>query len=219
MSHNYTYLELVNAVLVRLREDTVTTVQGTDDVVVSLVKEFVNDAKRAVEDAHTWSALEKEWEVSTTIGNDKLVLTDSHKSPIIDYIYDSNGQKLRLINKEALRRKAAMSDGNGSPVYYIVDGTESNGDLRLRLWPAPKEVKAYTAFGYERTSPLSLDSDILSVPAAPVIYLAEALAARERGEVGGLASSELLLLAKQYLGDAIAMDATNSDMDNNWYTV
>lgn len=219
MSHNYTYLELVNAVLVRLREDTVTTVQGTDDVVVSLVKEFINDAKRTVEDAHTWSALEKEWEVSTTIGNDKLVLTDSHKSPIIDYIYDSNGQKLRLINKEALRRKAAMSDGNGSPVYYIVDGTESNGDTRLRIWPAPDSVKTYTAYGYERTPNLKEDSDMLAVPAAPVIYLAEALAARERGEIGGLASSELMQVAKQYLGDAIAMDATNSDMDNNWYTV
>lgn len=219
MSHNYTYLELVNAVLVRLREDTVATVQGADDVVVSLVKEFVNDAKRTVEDAHTWSALEKEWEVSTVIDNDKLVLTDSHKSPIIDYIYDDRGMKLKLSNKESLRRKAAMSSQSGTPTHYIVDGTESNGDLRLRLWPAPKEVKTYTAYGYERTAPLSLDSDMLAVPEAPVIYLAEALAARERGEVGGLASSELLMLAKQYLGDAIAMDATNNDMDNNWYTV
>lgn len=219
MSHNYTYLELVNAVLVRLREDTVATVQGADDVVVSLVKEFVNDAKRTVEDAHTWSALEKEWEVSTVIDNDKLVLTDSHKSPIIDYIYDDRGMKLKLSNKESLRRKAAMSSQSGTPTHYIVDGTESNGDLRLRLWPAPKEVKTYTAYGYERTAPLSLDSDMLAVPEAPVIYLAEALAARERGEVGGLASSELLMLAKSYLGDAIAMDGTNNDMDNNWYTV
>jgi hypothetical protein len=219
MSHNYTYLELVNAVLVRLREDTVATVQGTDDVVVSLVKEFVNDAKRTVEDAHTWSALSKEWEVSTTIGNDKLVLTDSHKSPIIDYIYDDRGMKLTLSNKESLRRKAAMSGEAGTPTHYIVDGTEANGDTRLRIWPAPKAVSTYTAYGYERTAPLSLDSDMLAVPAAPVIYLAEALAARERGEIGGLASSELLMLAKQYLSDAIAMDATNNDMDNNWYTV
>lgn len=219
MSHNYTYLELVNAVLVRLREDGVSTVQGTDDVVVSMVKEFINDAKRTVEDAHTWSALSKEWEISTTIDNDKLVLTDSHKSPIIDYIYDARGQKLRLSNKESLRRKAAMSTQSGTPTHYIVDGTEPNGDLRLRIWPAPKAVTTYMAYGYERTSPLSLDSDILAVPAAPVIYLAEALAARERGEIGGLASSELMAVAKQYLSDAIAMDATNSDLDNNWYTV
>lgn len=219
MSDNYNYLGLVNAVLIRLREDTVTTVAGSDDVVVNLVKAFVNDAKRTVEEAHAWSALETEWTVSSAIGNDKLVLTDSHKNAIISYVYDSEGNKLKLSNKEELRRKAAMSTNTGTPTHYIVDGKEANGDVRLRVWPAPKEVKTYVAYGYQRSPLLENDTDLLMIPSAPVIYLAEALAARERGEVGGQSAGELMSLAKNYLSDAIAIDATNSDMDNIWYTV
>ena len=219
MSDN-TYLGLVNAVLVRLREDTVTTVNSTDDVVVELVKAFVNDAKRVVEDSHTWSSLQTEWNVSTTIGNDRLVLTNSRKSPIIDYILDSSGNYLTLQPKEYLRRKSAQSGSTtGTPTDYIVDGVETNGDLRLRIWPAPAEVKSYTVYGFHRSGELVNDTDVCVVPTKPVIYLAEAFAARERGEVGGQSSGELMNIAQQYLRDSIAMDAVNSDPDNIWYTV
>jgi hypothetical protein len=46
-----TYLQLVNKVLTRLREDTVSTV--SQNTYSALVGEFVNDAKRLVEDAWT----------------------------------------------------------------------------------------------------------------------------------------------------------------------
>jgi hypothetical protein len=44
-----TYLELVNDVLVRLRETTVSSVSETS--YSSLIGKFVNDAKRQIEDA------------------------------------------------------------------------------------------------------------------------------------------------------------------------
>jgi hypothetical protein len=50
-----TYLELVNKVLTRLREDTVTTVDYND--YSTLIGEFVNDAKKEVESAWLWSCL------------------------------------------------------------------------------------------------------------------------------------------------------------------
>ena len=56
-----TYLQLVNEVLKRLREDTVTNVVSNDDVVADMVVSLVNDAKRTVEDAHTWNVLNYEW--------------------------------------------------------------------------------------------------------------------------------------------------------------
>lgn len=214
-----TYLELVNAVLVRLREDTITSVSGSDDVVVNLVKEFVNDAKKVVEESHAWTALSTEWEQSSTIGDEYLVLTDSARHVIIDYIYDSEGNKLKLSDKESLRRKALQLSTNNTPTKYIVDGKDSVGDLRLRVCPTPKEVKTYTIFGYQSTPALSEDTDRLVVPSQPVIYTAQALAARERGEVGGQSPSELMAIAKQSLSDAIATDSTNSDLNNIWYSV
>ena len=50
-----TYLQLVNSVLRRLREDEVTTVAQTS--YSKLIGEFVNDAKRTVEDSYDWTAL------------------------------------------------------------------------------------------------------------------------------------------------------------------
>lgn len=212
-----TYLELVNAVLTRLREDTVTTVAGTDDVVVGLVKEFVNDAVEKVQQAHTWSALATEWDF--TASSENVVLTNSSRSAIIDYIYDDNGVKLRQQNRQELRRRAAGNTTSGTPQYYIVDGKDASGNLKLRLWPAPSTPTNYTAYGYQLQPRLTNDTDKLLVPHTPVIYGAHAMAAQERGEVGGQTVGELLVVAERFLSDAIALDSTNTDMDNIWYQV
>jgi hypothetical protein len=58
-----TYLQLVNSVLRRLREDEVDTV-GQNSY-SRLIGEFVNDAKRTVEDAWAWSALRSTLTVTT----------------------------------------------------------------------------------------------------------------------------------------------------------
>jgi hypothetical protein len=50
-----TYLELVNDILVRMREPEVSTVQ--ENTLSKLIGKLVNDAKRQVEDAYKWSAL------------------------------------------------------------------------------------------------------------------------------------------------------------------
>lgn len=215
-----TYLDLVNAVLTRLREDSVTTVAGSDDVVVQLVKDFVNDAKEIIENAHTWSGLSSEWTFDTSTSSDKVVLTGSSRSVILDEIFDANGNELRQIPKAELRSRALRTSGEkNTPQYYCVDGKESNGDVRLHLWPAPKAVETFTVYGYQNTADLSMDTDILFVPSRPVIYMAQGMAARERGEVGAQSPQELMQLAQSYLSNEIAKDATNSDTDNIWTSV
>ena len=59
-----TYLQLVNSVLRRLREDEVTTVG--QNAYSKLIGEFVNDAKRTVEDAYDWTALRTTITVTTS---------------------------------------------------------------------------------------------------------------------------------------------------------
>ncbi len=58
-----TFLELVNDVLIRLREPTVTTV--TLNSYSTLIGRFVNDAKRQIEDAFSWNVLGQTVTVST----------------------------------------------------------------------------------------------------------------------------------------------------------
>ena len=214
-----TYLELVNGVLSRMREDVVTTVQGTDDVVVQLVKSFVNDAKRTVENSHTWNSLSVEWSFDTVVGQDKYTLTGTSRSCIIEYIYDDAGNPLRITNRAHLRSKALSGAALNTSRYYILDGEDANGNVNIRVWPAPEKATTYHAFGFQPTADLSNDTDKLKVPAMPVLYLAQALAARERGEVGGQTPQELVLLAERTLRDEIGKDAVNSEPENIWIPV
>jgi hypothetical protein len=55
---------------------------------------------------------------------------------------------------------------------------------------------------------LSADADVLLVPSEPVIFLAYAKALAERGEDGGMASSEAYALFKSSLADAVALEQT-----------
>lgn len=226
MSNSKTYLDLVNAVLVRLREDTIPTVNGNDDVVVGLVKEFINDAKKTVESAHTWSALQHEWSVDMGVQpSAEGILTGSQGDVIIDYVMDSEGRMLankplKFINQRVIHNAPTTTL---TPQYWAVSGKQVNNyQLQTKIkfdCLVDATQNAVTAYGYQPQADLADDFDVLLVPAKPVIYLAEALAARERGEVGGQSAGELMILAKSYISDSIAMDSTNSDLDNIWTTV
>ena len=62
----------------------------------------------------------------------------------------------------------------------------------------------------KRQADLSTDTDALLVPAMPVVHLAVALLARERGETGGTSTAEYFAIADKFLSDAIAIDAANT---------
>lgn len=84
-----TYLQLVNSVLRRLREDEVTTV--AQNSYSKLIGEFVNDSKRTVEDAYDWTALRTTLTVSTTTDTFNYVLTGSqNRMKILDVINDTS---------------------------------------------------------------------------------------------------------------------------------
>lgn len=214
-----TYLDIVNAVLVRLREDSVVTVESTDDPVVDLVKAYVNDAKRTVESAHTWSSLSSEWTFATVDGTDTYTINGGEHLDVIDVIYRADGQELKPMQIQELRKRALRDTGKkNTPEYYAVSGRSAD-DYSVRVHPKPDASHQYYVYGYKRQADLALDGDVLLIPAQPVIYLAYALASRERGETGAQMMPEIMGQAKQFLTDAIAKDATNSDLDNIWTSV
>ena len=62
-----TYLQLVNAVMKRLRESTVTSVD--QNTYSALVGELVNESKRIVENAWDWEALRSDITFNTSDGD------------------------------------------------------------------------------------------------------------------------------------------------------
>ena len=214
-----TYLEAVNQVLQRLREDTVTDVTGLDDPVAEMVTALVNDAKQLVEDAHTWNALRHEWSITTAADDNLYSLTNAGNYGKIESIIKDDGIELKQEQLSAIRKRQAASPANSKPKYYAVNGVDSNYDIQIQLFPKPDNVYNYTVYGFKRQAELSNKDDVLLAPSKPVVYMALAMAARERGEVGGQTAAELFALANVYLSDAIAWDASLNDYDNVWMTV
>ena len=202
-----TYLELVNGVLRRLREDQVSAVDQNPYSL--LIGDLVNDAKRIVEDAWDWSALRTTLTISTTADIFNYVLVGSgNRIKIIDVINDTSNWFMTYKDTHWMDNAFLnQTPPKSSPTFYNFNGVDSNGDTQIDLYPIPNAVYTIRVNCVQRNPDLSADTDNLLIPHMPVLHMALALAARERGETGGRSAGELLSFAQNYLSDAIALDA------------
>ena len=211
-----TYLQLVNQVLTRLREDTVSDITETN--YSALVGALVNDAKRIVEDAWQWSHLRTNIDVTTVPDQLEYSLTGSGNNFTIDFVaVPAYNIFVAQRDNKWLQKQKFNTTATGLPSTYVNTGVDANGDSTVALWTKPDAVYTVTFEGWQRQADLSGLNDVLTIPTQPVILLALALAARERGEVGGQTASEIFGVAQQAMGDAIAHDAAKNEYDNDWY--
>jgi len=101
-----------------------------------------------------------------------------------------------------------LSDAqSGEPMYYAWNGWDGT-DSKIEIHPTPPSAYVLKFNMNVPQIDLSADSDVMFVPPEPVIAGAYARALVERGEDGGLASSEAYGLFKGILSDYIAMEQT-----------
>ena len=213
-----TYLDLVNNVLRRMREDEVSSVQST--TYSKMVGDFVNDAKKIVEAAWDWSALRTTLTITTTADIFNYVLTGSqNRIKALNVINDTNNIFMEYRPATWFDDKYLNQDPvSGSPEYYTYNGVDSSGDSQIDVYPKPDGVYTIRFNCIFRNDDLSADVDTLLIPSMPVIHLAIALLARERGETGGTSAPEYFAVADNYLSDAIALDAQKHPDETIWYT-
>lgn len=213
-----TYLDLVNGVLRRLREEEVTSVNGT--TYSKMVGDFVNDAKKLVEDAWDWSMLRNDVTLNTTQGVATYALTDTQdKVKILSIINDTSNDIVEYRPYDWFEEQAYINGSvSGSPEYYTYNGYDVNNDTQIKFHPTPDGVYDIKLKLLYNNDELSSDLDTLLIPHTPVLHLAVALLARERGETGGTSTPEYFAIADRYLSDAIAYDAQKHPEDTIWYT-
>jgi len=213
------YLELVNNVLVRLREDEVTA--PTDTVYSKLISTFVNDAKRIVEDSFQWNVLTETLTVTTSADLFNYVLTGSgQRFRVMDVIHSEQDAFLTGVTSSKMNNYLLNGDPQkGSPMYYNFNGVDASGDTQVDLFPIPDSIQNIFFNLYKPQAQLTDASTTLLVPTEPVIKYAYAQAVAERGEDGGLAAQEATALADMSLADHIAMAESRQNDQYVWAAV
>lgn len=212
-----TYLQVVNEVLKLLREDVVTSV--TQDDYTKLISSFVNQAKREVEDAFSWTSLRNTITINTVSGTYKYSLTGSrNRFKILQVLNGDRNTTMMKASYAWMKRQftTAIDIVEGSPYLYNIEGKDSNGDSYVNLYPRPNSVEAIDFNIILPQGDLTSDSDVLIVHDWPVILSAYSKAISERGEDGGQSYQEVRGDYVNALSDAIGIDSGHIDDELIW---
>lgn len=221
-----TALTAVNAVLRRLREAQVTDFSSA---YAALILDFVNEAKREVEDAWDWTVLRNTLTITTSSGtqtyaiplyangydperwrtndHDRRMFDSTHKS----YLYPYPADKIE-------EYKWTTNTTNAVSVNYAVassDGTNPTVDL----YPTPNG--AYTLKWPLCTPQLDLinPTDIIKVPYIPIVLGAWSRAISERGEDQGFKTTDQYILYLNSLSYYISLDAARVPDETTWSAI
>lgn len=211
-----TYLNLVNDVLVRLREPTVSSVNQT--AYSALVGQLVKDSVRQVADAYDWNCLRNTLSATTT-------------ADIFNYILIGSGDRFRVVNvindseNAFMHSKSATeftqnfllgTTQKGSPSDYNFNGVTDDGDTQVDLFPIPDGAYNIRFNIIQPEAEFVVDTDKTKLPKEPIVLGAYARALVERGEDSGLNSSEAYQLARASLGDHIAIESSRYGENEVW---
>lgn len=201
-----TYLQLVNKVLVNLRETQVTDLSST---YAQLVGEFVNQAKEKVEDAWRWKALSNTLSFTTVLNQTGYQLTSTATTPAVtsntglypnsraEVLYDqennwqvfdattaSSGGLIRLLRRSREQELALnIYLANQSPVQPNgFSYSWENGTPFFYLIGAPFGGRAMQMRMKCPQEDFTIGTETLLVPWRPVSSFATFLAMEERGE-------------------------------------
>lgn len=214
-----TYLEIINKILLRLRERRVTT--PTETEYSELIGLLVNEAKDEVEMAWDWTGLRQSVELTTVAGQFSYELnTVGNQFKIIDVLNDTSNWNLNNISTEDMNKLFLLRDDSGpttgSPYYYNINGRSGDYDLLVDLYPVPDAVEKIYFNGVIRNQALELADDRIVIPPEPVYYLAYSLALDERGEDNGQMVSYARQRYQNSLQNYIAIDSALHPDEIDW---
>lgn len=213
-----THLDLVNDVLIRLREDQVQTVN--ENSYSALIGRLINDAKREVEDAWSWDCLRTTYSINTVSGTFNYTLTGAGtRFRVIQATNDTEDWFLEYRPAAWMTERLILNTApqQGPPEVYNFNGVDSNGDSQVDVYPIPDGANILRFDVVKPEAELESDTDTTALPKSPIVLLAWAKAIEERGEDGGVNVSSQYAVAKQSLGDHIAIEAGRRPDETTWY--
>lgn len=208
------YLDIVNSVLRRLRENEVSSVQETP--YSRLIGDLVNVVKREVEDTWDWSVLRTTLTAVTTNTLFNYELQGSTtRIRILDMFNDTDNIIMQQRSTKWFDRQFLLTDPEtGSPYYYNFNGVSPDGDTQVDFYPIPDGVYNLRINCIIPQAKLSLNTDKILVPADVVIEGTISRAISERGDDGGNVEHEMRY--RSMLADYIAIESGQRMDEITW---
>lgn len=210
-----TYLEIVNKVLVRLRENEVTSL--TENSYSKLIADLVNVVKREIENSWNWDALRETLTLTTANDLFNYVLTDfGTTSRVLNVYNDTEDIQMYYRPSNWFDTHFRMVDTvqKDAPMFYNWNGT-SNGDLQVDVYPVPDGVYNLRFNIAKQQDDLSASTDVLLIDSNLLIEGVVARAISERGDDGGFMDQEARY--RNMLADFIAIEAGRNPDEVTWY--
>lgn len=213
-----TVLEIVNQVLRRLREDTVTNI--TDTTQAQLIHEFVKDSVVMVQSMHNWSMLKSTVQITTAASDYDYTLTGAGKKFKVLNVWNDT-EECFMDQKDVAFFQQHLNITNATnekPSFYGFDTHDASGDPTVFLWPIPNAV--YT-IDFNLIIPQSRDdlteATEVKIPETGVVMMAWAMAIEERGEDAGAVGAMTMQKALQYVGNDIAEDWERTGLNQDFH--
>lgn len=229
-----TQLTLVNNILRRLREDTVSGV--SDNAYSQLIATWINDGMRELSDRFAWTSLEHEIEVNLIAGtsayilsattDESLLIWDRRNRPAA-YLYDNasdntmNAQMAYITEEDRLRlHSASRNQTNVDPFHFSLKLTSDGASYILTVWPEPSVARLIRIKFWTPQPELAIDgtdnatSIILHNPT--IEAYAHLSAANERGEEMGEPGNILERKYVNLLGGILEAAMKNGEHANTY---
>lgn len=210
------YLAIVNEVMLRLREDEVTSV--SESSYSRLIGVFVKQALSEVEDARDWNVLRTTVQVTTAAGDYAYALASAGTSYNILCVFnDTQDYEVCKAPSAAWMTHQLLGPSveQNQPGHYDVNGVDGSGDPVVNFFPVPDAVYNIN-FNMKIKTVLSADTEEVYVDTLPVILKATLLAVDERGDDSGLTIDALQGQFNNALANAIAYDANLNEDETVW---
>lgn len=220
-TYGQSYLQLVNTILARLREASVSTV--TETTYSTFISKLVNQVKHEIEQAYYWNALRDTYSVNTVDGTTSYTFTGAGPdATVLDGWNTTTPIKLkRGTNAQFNSWYFGVASANiqtGPTTHFIPAGVSADYDLKIDVWPKPDSTVYALYFNiYKPQADLSDAADVALVPQNLLIEEVIARAMVERGDdmAPKPAQGETFIL-KDLLSATIAREAGHDDYENDW---
>ena len=214
-----TYLQLVNAVLRRLREDEVVSFTSS---YTNLIGDFINETIREVANAWNWHSGRTTKVVDTVASTSTYEISGVGRQfrYLSVWDYTNNGYLVQVSQQEMDRLYYESPDTTGQPQYFATNSfSGTTDDPQIDIYPLPDGVYRLYFNLYVPAPDLVATTDICQLPSNIIVLGAWAKAISERGEDGGQNTIEQQLMYKSALSDGIAMDESLTVGETTWVSI